>query len=518
MAFLNNKFNNTMAETKFTSYDEVLKSGLIGDILYLVISDKEKSKTYKDLLALDGGTVGIVGFAVGGLEVLYKNMNTQTYFGKTEKEMIDGYSTNCRPPGKSGNDDGWGCYSQKFWYDGMKLFLDSSESKSIQEKAWSAKIKQEIEDVIKKGWVTKRQIAIALVMGNSLGYGGMKSIADSNKWDAEKTLQVYASKNEQNEKRRKLIDENFPFVNKVEEKKDSDITLAAQQQPVITNGPDFPEDKVFTFNVENSKFLVNAEIGTFSVVPINPEFDFEQDFDQVPLDDEYYEEEFLGEEELAQELKQEKYIEQELDKNLKEEDKIGSDTPTKGKAVLGNDADFWALVAICSLEDSDDQARSDIAQSIYNRLGSGVYGKSLKAIITAKWQYEPAFQKGSKDGTISQEWKNINSKDTAVTAIAYTKGWSRDLAASKLKESYNAIKKVTNQESAQKFIAGRTDFLSENQGTADKRNKSKPARKAVMRDTNRANNVFAWNYNYKKNTVYDPPEQSWFNSFSSKIG
>lgn len=302
-----------MAETKFTSYDEVLKSGLIGDILYLIISDKEKSKTYKDLLALDGGTVGILGFAVGGLEVLYKNMNTQTYFGKTEKEMIDGYSTNCRPPGKSGNDDGWGCYSQKFWYDGMKLFLDSSESKSIQEKTWSVKMKQEIEDVIKKGWSTKRQITIALAISNSLGSGGMKSIADSNKWDAEKTLQVYASKNEQNEKRRKLIDANFPFVKNVETTNEPNNTPTentnntspnsiAESKPEIPKGPDFPEDKVFTFNVENSKFLVNAEIGTFSVVPINPEFDFEQDFDQVPLDDEYYEEEFAGQEQEISDL------------------------------------------------------------------------------------------------------------------------------------------------------------------------------------------------------------------------
>jgi hypothetical protein len=294
-----------MAETKFTSYDEVLKSGLIGDVLYLVISNKGNTKTYKDLLPLDGGTVGIASFAVGGLEILYKNMNTQTYFGKTEKEMIDGYSTKCRPAGKSGDDNGWGCYSQKFWYDGMKLFLDSSDSKSIQEKAWSAKMKVDIEEVIKKGWNTKRQIAIALSISNSLGIGGMKSIADSNKWDAEKTLQNYAKKSENNEKRRKLIDENFPFVKNVETTNEPNNTPTSNTPSTPANsiaedkvetpkGPDFPEDKIFTFNVENSKFLVSAEIGTFSVVPINPEFDFEQDFDQVLLDDEFYEEEFAG--------------------------------------------------------------------------------------------------------------------------------------------------------------------------------------------------------------------------------
>lgn len=304
-----------MAETKFTSYDEVLKSGLIGDVLYLVISNKGTTKTYKDLLPLDGGTVGIASFAVGGLEILYKNMNTQTYFGKTEKEMIDGYSTKCRPAGKSGDDNGWGCYSQKFWYDGMKLFLDSPDSKSIQEKAWSAKMKVDIEDVIKKGWTTKRQIAIALSISNSLGIGGMKSIADSNKWDAEKTLQSYASKSESNEKRRKLIDENFPFVKNVETTNDPNYTPTsntpntpansiAENKVETPKGPDFPEDKVFTFNVENSKFLVSTEIGTFSVVPINPEFDFFTDEENIPLDDEYYEEQFAGQEEEITDLNQ----------------------------------------------------------------------------------------------------------------------------------------------------------------------------------------------------------------------
>ena len=295
-----------MAETNFTSYDEVLKSGLIGDVLYLVISEKEQLRTYKDLSAFLGGAVGILPFVVGGLSSLYENMDTQTYFGKTQKEMIDGYSTSCLPPGKEGNDTGWGCYSQKFWYDGMKLFLNNPDSKSVQDKAWISKTKPEIENVLTKGWKTKRQITIALTLSIKIGQDTFKSIAESNAWDAEKTLQAFVNKTS-DQKTKKSIDDNFPFQENVETVNQPNNTPTgntsntspnsiAENKPEIPKGPDFPEDKIYTFGVTDSNFLVSSEIGTFSVVDFNPEIDFEQDFDKVPLDDEYYEEQFAGQE------------------------------------------------------------------------------------------------------------------------------------------------------------------------------------------------------------------------------
>jgi hypothetical protein len=304
-----------MAETNFTSYDEVLKSGLIGDILYLVISEKEQLKTYKDLSAFLGGAVGILPFVVGGLSSLYENMDTQTYFGKTQKEMIDGYSTSCLPPGKEGNDTGWGCYSQKFWYDGMKLFLNSPDSKSVQDKAWVSKTKPEIENVLTKGWKTKRQITIALTLSIKLGQDAFKSFAESNTWDAEKTLQAFVNKTS-DQKTKKSIDDNFPFQENVEtvnqpnntnapvekENEKNSQNSTAESSPNTTKEPDFPEDKIYTFNVTDPNFLVSSEIGTFSVVNFNPEFDFEGDVDNIPLDEEYYEEAFVGDEEVKNDL------------------------------------------------------------------------------------------------------------------------------------------------------------------------------------------------------------------------
>ena len=163
---------------------------MIGDILWHVISREGRSKKYTDLLPLDGGTVGIANFAVGGLSDLYRQMDTEKYFNKSQTEMIENYSTSCRPPHKSGNDTGWGCYSKPWWRNGMKSFLNSP-SKEIQNKAWALKMKPVIEEVISKGWTSKRQIAIALGITNSVGSAGFKNYATKKSWNAERTLEAY---------------------------------------------------------------------------------------------------------------------------------------------------------------------------------------------------------------------------------------------------------------------------------------------------------------------------------------
>ncbi len=204
--YLINKNKKTM---KVTSYEDAEKSGLIGDVLYKVISREGQSKKYTDLIPLDGGTVGIAHYAVGGLAELYSHMDTMKYFGKSQQEMINNYSTKCRPSGKSGNDTGWGCYSQTWWRDGFKKFLASSDSKKIQDKAWSLKMKGAIEKAISKGWNTPRQIAIALGISNSRGTSGFITMATNNNWDAEKTIKAYV-KDDHTQRRKDAIDNFFP--------------------------------------------------------------------------------------------------------------------------------------------------------------------------------------------------------------------------------------------------------------------------------------------------------------------
>lgn len=201
--------NKNKKNMKVTSYQQAQDSGLIGDVLYKVISREGQSKNYTDLIALDGGTVGIAHYAVGGLAELYSHMDTQKYFGKSQQEMINNYSTKCRPSGKTGNDTGWGCYSQSWWRDGMKKFLASADSKKIQDKAWSLKMKGVIEKVISKGWNTPRQIAIALGIANSRGSSGFITMATANNWDAEKTILNYV-KDDHTQRRKDAIDKFYP--------------------------------------------------------------------------------------------------------------------------------------------------------------------------------------------------------------------------------------------------------------------------------------------------------------------
>lgn len=196
---------------KVASFEVAKKSGLLDGILYNVIAGGGKSKKYSDVLPLDGGTVGIAHFAVGGLSELYNEMDTEKYFGKSKSEMISEYSNSCRPTGKSGNDTGWGCYSKTWWREGMTRFVNSSESKKVQTDAWIKKMQKVVDNAISNGWTTPRQIAIATGIANSVGAGGFNSLAKNNNWDAEKSLIAYAGINEHRLRRVELINQYYPL-------------------------------------------------------------------------------------------------------------------------------------------------------------------------------------------------------------------------------------------------------------------------------------------------------------------
>ncbi len=192
------------------SYDEAQNSGLISNILFKVISREGKSKNYTDVIPLDGGTVGIAHFAVGGLGDLYREMDTEKYFGKSATEIIANYSTACRPAGKSGNDTGWGCYSKAWWLKGIKEFVNSQESKQIQDRAWSNKMRPVIEAALSHHWNSPREIAIALGISNSIGGSGFNRLAAQNQWDAESTLTAYVGSNKHRLRRKGAIDKHYP--------------------------------------------------------------------------------------------------------------------------------------------------------------------------------------------------------------------------------------------------------------------------------------------------------------------
>jgi hypothetical protein len=200
---------------------------------------------------------------------------------------------------------------------------------------------------------------------------------------------------------------------------------------------------------------------------------------------------------------------------------------TTGTSILGDDADFWSLLTICIFEDGDAQSRSDIAQSIYNRAGSGAYKSSIAAVVKSDGQYEPAFASGTS--ITSTVWKNIKDKATAIAAVRATKPqtYTTDQEAlNALKSVYEALKDAAKQSSSKTFVQGRTDFLSISQGTVAQRNSSKkagpddPTGKRgtfVMRDTGTPNNVFGWANNYLQNKIAQPPGQDWWNKYKDQF-
>ena len=126
--------------------------------------------------------------------------------------------------------------------------------------------------------------------------------------------------------------------------------------------------------------------------------------------------------------------------------------PQKGR-------DFWTLVAVAGTEDSDPQAWADVAQSIYNRAASGVYGggSNIRQIILSPDQYEPTWKHPRKkvDRTPNPEWYNITDIESAAVATNKSVAYLQRVA--------DAIQNPKLQEEARKFVGGRTDFMGGNE-------------------------------------------------------
>ena len=166
-------------------------------------------------------------------------------------------------------------------------------------------------------------------------------------------------------------------------------------------------------------------------------------------------------------------------------------TPVTTAAVSGGGSDFWTLAAVAAMEDSDGQARADVAQSIYNRKASGAYGSgTIRELIIADKQFQPTWDYPRKNSGMkaNPEWHNITDAATAAAATGKSVAFINQAAADIQNKQY--------QEEAKRFVGGRTDFT----------NYSKTNRKGqVVRSTNAPNNYFGWDWNYQGNTMGGVP-------------
>jgi murein DD-endopeptidase MepM/ murein hydrolase activator NlpD len=131
----------------------------------------------------------------------------------------------------------------------------------------------------------------------------------------------------------------------------------------------------------------------------------------------------------------------------------GTPTPT------GGNSDYWTLVAITALEESDPQGRADVAQSIYNRAAAGVFpgGKNIRNIILAGngGQYQPVER-------AVKEFHQIGDRESAIKAIMVADKVSRKTAEQMIDNTASAINNPTLRKNAAEFIENRTDFRGKN--------------------------------------------------------
>ncbi len=161
--------------------------------------------------------------------------------------------------------------------------------------------------------------------------------------------------------------------------------------------------------------------------------------------------------------------------------------------------DFWTLVAICATEagTTDAQGQADVAQSIYNRLGSKAYSaNSITKLILNRGQYEPTwkFPRGPErgEGNPNQAWYNITNATTAAAAT----GLPGDLLFQVAKN----LQRTDLQRNAAQFIQGRTDFLGSAQSAAAMTKNGTKVQRTPR------SNKFGFSFNYTKNTTYPVPD------------
>jgi hypothetical protein len=161
-------------------------------------------KRYTDVLYLDSGTIGIGHFASGGLCKVYRAMNTQKYFGRSQNEMCNNWA-----------DKNSGASDQSWWKDGFERWVRDTPTE-VQDKLLIEARMGAVQEAIKNGWTTDRQLAIAVGVSNSYGNSGFIKRAKQRGWNSEKILADYIYKfgndfsNHKN-KRKKQIDKWFPI-------------------------------------------------------------------------------------------------------------------------------------------------------------------------------------------------------------------------------------------------------------------------------------------------------------------
>ena len=130
-----------------------------------------------------------------------------------------------------------------------------------------------------------------------------------------------------------------------------------------------------------------------------------------------------------------------------------SSTTGGGGAMPSEDQDLYTTATLASMEAGTDQARADVAQAVYNRMGQR--GQSATEVATAKGQFAVMFD---QNDNIDPDAKNIKTLEDAVKFRMKKKGETAEVAEKQIRSTIAAMRNPQLIKNAQTFVQDRTSF------------------------------------------------------------
>ena len=130
-----------------------------------------------------------------------------------------------------------------------------------------------------------------------------------------------------------------------------------------------------------------------------------------------------------------------------------SSTTGGGGAMPSEDQDLYTTATLASMEAGTDQARADVAQAVYNRMGQR--GQSATEVATASGQFAVMFD---QNDNIDADAKNIKTLEDAVKFRMKKKGETAEVAEQQIRSTIAAMRNPELIKNAQTFVQDRTSF------------------------------------------------------------
>ena len=124
-----------------------------------------------------------------------------------------------------------------------------------------------------------------------------------------------------------------------------------------------------------------------------------------------------------------------------------------GGALPTENQDLYTTAALASMEGGSDQARADVAQAVYNRMGQR--GMSATEVATERGQFAVMFD---ENDNIDADAKNITSLEAAVQFRMKKKGETAEVAEQQIRQTIAAMRNPELVKNSQTFVQDRTSF------------------------------------------------------------